>query len=52
MKKQIKIPKSHRYCMLCKKNRKFVYNRMVGHSECIYCSSRMARKVKEKALKK
>jgi hypothetical protein len=38
-----KASKSKRFCMLCEAIRTFKYNRMVFHSECTKCGSRMAR---------
>ena len=44
-----KNPKvSLRYCFNCKKIRKFEYNPMIFHSECMRCFNRDSRQVTEK----
>lgn len=37
-------PTSIRYCLRCEKNRTFKYNQHIGHSECVNCGSRLARR--------
>jgi len=34
-------PSSKRFCKLCNKMRIFRYNKLIGHSECTFCGSRM-----------
>lgn len=36
-----------RYCIVCKKNTMFNYNRNINHSECKICKSRFAKHRKE-----
>ena len=37
-------PSSKRICLNCDKLRTFKYNKFVGHSECIHCGSRFAKR--------
>lgn len=37
-------PVSKRYCLLCEKYRIFKYDKVIGHSRCIYCSSTCAKR--------
>lgn len=37
---------SIRFCIYCKENKTFKYNKFVGHSECSVCGSREARRKK------
>lgn len=41
-----KPPTSIRYCLECKTMRTFRYNKFIGHSECVKCGSRKARREK------
>jgi len=38
----MKAVSSLRYCRICKKNTIFVYNRVIGHSECRGCGLRFS----------
>lgn len=42
----LKPPLSKRYCLQCEEMRTFRYNRSVGHSECVKCGCRMAKRTK------
>lgn len=41
-------PTSRRLCVNCGTERTFKFNRMVGHSECVYCGLRFTKKEGEK----
>lgn len=38
------IPTTKRFCVVCRDNKEFVYDRVIGHSCCIDCGSRFGRK--------
>lgn len=35
---------SRRFCLNCKRERQFRYNKRVGHSECTFCGGRVAKR--------
>ena len=37
-------PPTERYCLFCERKIKFVYNHVIGHSECVECGGRDARR--------
>lgn len=41
-----KPPLIERFCLICNELRNFKYNKFIGHSECIICGSREARREK------
>jgi ribosomal protein L37AE/L43A len=48
--KQKKKMSSMRFCRVCERNTIFIYNNIIGHSECRECGFRFSAPVKEKVI--